>query len=172
MMNGLGKKLVMIGAMALGALATAAMAQTTDTQTLSVNVNTLEELQVVAGKVQSDTVSDPQVIRAGNYVKDFDTTLRFTTNANALRKVVAQAAYSAPEGATLRAKVLASGFTTQAGSGPSQDVELGEDPRDLILGIKNVAAKEASFRVRVEIPNVPLIAGSYQVVVTYTLMGQ
>jgi hypothetical protein len=109
------KKLALIGTMALGTLA---LAQASDTQTLSINVDTLEELVVVAGKTQSDSLTDPEVIKAGNYQKDFDTTLRFTTNANALRKVVAAASFSAPQGATLQASILAAGFSTQRAPAP------------------------------------------------------
>jgi hypothetical protein len=168
-MKNMIKKLALIGTMALGTLA---LAQASDTQTLSINVDTLEELVVVAGKTQSDSLTDPEVIKAGNYQKDFDTTLRFTTNANALRKVVAAASFSAPQGATLQASILATGFSTQAGTGPTQDVPLSTSPADLITGIKNVSAKEASFKVRVSIPDTPIIAGAYQVVITYTLMAQ
>ncbi|KOX88990.1 hypothetical protein BVI061214_00133 [Thermus aquaticus] len=49
---------------------------------------------------------------------------------------------------------------------------LSTSPADLITGIKNVSAKEASFKVRVSIPDTPIIAGAYQVVITYTLMAQ
>jgi hypothetical protein len=51
-------------------------------------------------------------------------------------------------------------------------VTLSASPVDLITGIKNVSEKEASFKVRVSIPDTPIIAGTYQVVITYTLMAQ
>ena len=51
-------------------------------------------------------------------------------------------------------------------------MDLGSSPADLITDIQNVSAKEASFKVRVSIPDTPIIAGAYQVVVTYTLMAQ
>jgi hypothetical protein len=168
-MKNMIKKLVLIGTLALGALA---LAQASDTQTLSINVSNVEELAVVDGKIQSDSITDPEDIKAGNYQNDFDTTLRFTTNANALRKIVAAASFSAPQGATLQASILATGFSTEAGTGPTQDVTLSASPVDLITGIKNVSEKEASFKVRVSIPDTPIIAGTYQVVITYTLMAQ
>jgi hypothetical protein len=71
-MKNMIKKLALIGTMALGTLA---LAQASDTQTLSIKVDTLEELVVVAGKTQSDSLTDSQVIKAGNYQKDFDTVL-------------------------------------------------------------------------------------------------
>ncbi|AEV15774.1 hypothetical protein TCCBUS3UF1_7260 [Thermus sp. CCB_US3_UF1] len=162
------KNLALLGFLALGTLA---LAQTTDTQSISIQVSNLEEITVVSGQNLTDSLTDPNTIRAGNYNKDFDTTLRFSTNANALRKITAQASFSAPSGATLLAKILANGFSTQAGNPISQDVTLGQNPVDLITGIKNVASKEASFKVRVSIPDAPILAGTYQVSITYTLMG-
>jgi hypothetical protein len=54
-MKNMIKKLALIGTMALGTLA---LAQASDTQTLSINVDTLEELVVVAGKTQSDSLTE------------------------------------------------------------------------------------------------------------------
>jgi hypothetical protein len=54
-MKNMIKKLALIGTMALGTLA---LAQASDTQTLSIKVDTLEELVVVAGKTQSDSLTD------------------------------------------------------------------------------------------------------------------
>ncbi|MDX2007896.1 MAG: hypothetical protein SFU83_21865 [Meiothermus sp.] len=152
----------------------AAFAQTAPSasQSVSVTVQTLEEIAVSSGGEVSDSISNPDVIRAGNYTRDIATELTYTTNADANRKITAAASYTNPAGTSFSASVLASGFTASNGSvALSGDAALGANPVDLVSGIKNVAWARANFTLRVAIPDVPLIQGSYQVSVVYTLMG-
>lgn len=154
------------------AIASAAFAQTQDTQTVEVKIGTAEQLQVTESKNVSRSINDFDTLRKGNLSFELPTQLTFTTNADALRKISAQAAYSMPQGTRFIASIPAQGnVSDKGGSWIFNGGDLSEKAVDLVNNIKNVSDATANFTLQLNLPDTPIVTGSYRVEITYTLMG-